>query len=93
MPAPDSTLEDVRASVLRYLRMYEEGQFTLGDLAAELAAMAQPYEHALGALDDHYRELLAVARREQEIIRLNPFAGLDILEEAVTRFRRSEAEW
>ena len=93
MPAPDSTLEDVRASTLRYLRMYEEGQFTLGDLAAELAGMSRAYEHAMGALDDHYRELLAVARREQEIVKLNPFAGLDVLEEAVTKFRRSEAEW
>ena len=40
MPAPDSTVEEVRASVLMYLRMYEEGKFTLGDLAAEMAALA-----------------------------------------------------
>ncbi len=93
MPAPDSTIEDVRSSVLRYLRMYEEGQFTLGDLTAELAAMAAPYEHAMGSIDDHYRELLAAARREQEIIKLNPFAGLDEVETAVTRFRRAEAKW
>ena len=46
MPAPDSTVEEVRTSVLRYLRMYEEGQLTLRDLAAELAVMAGAYEHA-----------------------------------------------
>ena len=93
MPAPDSTIEDVRSSVLRYLRMYEEGQFTLGDLAAELAAMAAPYEHAMGAIEDHFRGLLAIAKREYDITQRNPFASLDLLEEAVTKFRRSEAEW
>ena len=93
MPAPDSTIEDVRSSVLRYLRMYEESQFTLGDLAAELAVMSAPYDHAMGAIEDHFRELLAVAKREYDITQRNPFASLDLLEEAVTKFRRNEAEW
>lgn len=93
MPAPDSTLDDVRSSVLRYLRMYEEGRLTLGDLAAELAAMAAPYEHAMGAIEDHFRELLVIAKREYDVTQRNPFASLDVLEEAVTKFRRSEAEW
>ena len=38
MPAPDSTQEEVRTSVLKYIRMYEEGALTLGDLAAELSS-------------------------------------------------------
>ena len=61
MPAPDSTVEEVRSSVLRYLRMYEEGGLTLGDLAAELAVMAPAYDHAMGGLDDAYQQLLATA--------------------------------
>ena len=52
MPAPDSTAEEVRASVLMYLRMYEEGRLTLGDLAAEMSALAPAYEHAMGGVGD-----------------------------------------
>ena len=63
MPAPDSTAEEVRASVLMYLRMYEEGKFTLGDLAAEMAALAPAYEHATGGVEDSYGELLKAAHR------------------------------
>ena len=55
--------------------------------------MSAPYDHAMGAIEDHFRELLAVAKREYDITQRNPFASLDLLEEAVTKFRRNEAEW
>jgi len=84
MPAPDSTVEEVRASVLRYLRMYEEGQLTLRDLAAELAVMTRAYEHAMGGIADAYGALLASASSS---------VALEELEEAVTEFRREEAKW
>ncbi len=74
--------------MLRYLRMYEEGQLTIRDLAAELAVMAGAYQHAMGGIADPYGELLAAAvifqRRER---------SLEELEEAVTDFRREEAKW
>jgi len=88
MPAPDSTVEEVRASVLRYLRMYEEGQLTLRDLAAELAVMAGAYEHAMGGIPDPYGALLVTASRFQR--RQGAF---EELEQAVTEFRRAEARW
>ena len=84
MPAPDSTVEEVRASVLRYLRMYEEGQLTLRDLAAELAVMTRAYEHAMGGIADAYGALLESAAH---------FGALEDLEQAVTEFRREEAKW
>jgi len=84
MPAPDSTVEEVRASVLRYLRMYEEGQLTLRDLAAELAVMAGAYEHAMGGIADTYGTLLESASHS---------GALEELEQAVTEFRREEAKW
>ena len=84
MPAPDSTVEEVRASVLRYLRMYEEGQFTLRDLAAELGVMSGAYEHAMGGIPDAYGALLASASGS---------GALEELEQAVTDFRRKEAKW
>jgi len=84
MPAPDSTVEEVRTSVLRYLRMYEEGQLTLRDLAAELGAMAGAYEHAMGGIPDPYGALLVSASRS---------GALEELEQAVTEFRREEAKW
>ena len=84
MPAPDSTVEEVRTSVLRYLRMYEEGQLTLRDLAAELAVMSSAYEHAMGGIPDPYGTLLASASRS---------GALEELEQAVTDFRRKEAKW
>ena len=87
MPAPDSTAEDVRASVLMYLRMYEEGKFTLGDLAAELAALAPAYEHAMGGVGDPYGELLQAARDYV------PARGSQEFESAMTVFRRVEAAW
>jgi len=88
MPAPDSTVEEVRASVLRYLRMYEEGQLTLGDLAAELGIMAGAYEHAMGGIPDPYGALLVSASRFER----QPYV-LEELEQAVTEFRREEAKW
>ena len=88
MPAPDSTVEEVRTSVLRYLRMYEEGQLTLRDLAAELAVMAGAYEHAMGGIPDPYGALLVSASRFQ-----HRADALDELEHAVTDFRREEAKW
>ena len=86
MPAPDSTAEEVRASVLMYLRMYEEGRLTLGDLAAEMSALAPAYEHAMGGIGDSYGTLLGAARRYSD-------GGVQELEEAMTTFRRVEAAW
>ena len=88
MPAPDSTVEEVRASVLQYLRMYEEGRLTLGDLAAELAVMTGAYQHAMGGISDPCGSLLLSAMRFKE--REN---GFEELEQAVTEFRRAEAKW
>ena len=88
MPAPDSTVEEVQASVLRYLRMYEEGQLTLRDLAAELAVMAEAYEHAMGGIPDPYGALLVSASR----FKRNE-GEFEELEQAVTEFRRTEARW
>jgi hypothetical protein len=93
MPAPDSTLEEVRTSVLRYLRMYEEGQFTLGDLAAEIAVMAPAYNHAMGGIDDAYGELLAVAWKYKKEAEAQGGVSQEELERAVTEFRRAEAAW
>ena len=87
MPAPDSTVEEVRTSVLRYLRMYEEGQLSLRDLAAELAVMGGAYEHAMGGIPDPYGELLARSSQFQRE------GGFEELEQAVTEFRREEAKW
>ena len=84
MPAPDSTVDEVRTSVLRYLRMYEEGQLTLRDLAAELAVMTRAYEHAMGGIADAYGALFASAAHS---------GALEDLEQAVTEFRREEAKW
>ena len=87
MPAPDITAEEVRASVLMYLRMYEEGKFTLGDLAAEMSALAPAYEHAMGGIGDAYGELLRAARDYVAQ------GAVWELEEAMTVFRRLEAAW
>lgn len=88
MPAPDSTVEEVRASVLRYLRMYEEGQITLGDLVAEMAVMTPVYEHAMGAIEDHYRTVLRAATTRE-----NGQLATQDFEQALTDFRRAEAAW
>ena len=91
MPAPDSTIEEVRTSVLKYLRMYEEGQFTLNDLTADLAVMAPAYEHAMGGISDNYGELLQAACDHRT--RADASASYERLEQAVTDFRRREAAW
>ncbi len=93
MPAPDSTIEEVRTSVLRYLRMYEEGQFTLGDLAAEIAVMAPAYDHAMGGIEDPYGELLAVAYKYKKQSDQDASTSYEELERALTEFRRAEAAW
>ena len=87
MPAPDSTIEEVRASVLMYLRMYEEGKFTLNDLATEMAVLAPAYEHAMGGIGDAYGSLLGAARKHAST------GSAQELEEAMTLFRRAEAAW
>ena len=92
MPAPDSTVEEVRASVLKYLRMYEEGNLTLNDLAAELAVMSPAYEHAMGGIADNYRDLLAVAHEYSNATGAAT-SSYEPLERALTTFRRSEAAW
>lgn len=89
MPAPDSTQEEVRASVLRYIRMYEEGQLTLGDLAAELSVYAPAYNEVIGGVSDHWSNLLNAAFDQHR----QPGSDLGELEEALTDFRRTEAAW
>ena len=88
MPAPDSTVEEIRTSVLRYLRMYEEGQLTLRELAAELGVMSGVYEHAMGGIPDPYGILLVSASRLER-----RDGSLEELEQVVTDFRREEAKW
>jgi acyl transferase domain-containing protein len=90
---PESSLEEIRTSTLRYLRMYEEGSFTLRDLACELAVMAPAYDHAMGGIADSYGELLAAAYEFRSQSAQNPFFSGDELEQAMTNFRRSEAAW
>jgi len=89
MPAPDSTQEEVRASVLRYIRMYEEGQLTLGDLAAELSVYAPAYNEAMGGVSDHWATLLNAAFDQHR----QPGSDFGELEQALTEFRRTEAAW
>ncbi len=93
MPAPDSTAEEVRASVLKYLRMYEEGNLTLNDLAADLTVMAPAYEHVMGGIADNFGELLGVARDYRSRAEGNASASYEALERALTEFRRREAAW
>ncbi len=89
MPAPDSTQEEVRASVLKYIRMYEEGALTLGDLAAELSVYAPAYNVVIGSVTDHWSELLNAAFEQHR----RPGSGFEELETALTEFRRAEAAW
>lgn len=93
MPAPDSTVDEVRSRVLRYLRMYEEGQLTLGDLAAELAVMTAAYAEAMGGISDHYGELLASAARFSNASSRDASVPGEQFEQVMTGFRRGEAEW
>ncbi len=90
---PDSSIEEIRTSTLRYLRMYEEGNFTLGDLAAELAVMAPAYDHAMGGICDSYGDLLATAYKYRSQSSADASTSYAELEEALTDFRRSEAAW
>ncbi len=90
---PESTVEEVRTSVLRYLRQYEEGNFTLGDLAAELAVMNSAYEYAMGGLPDSYGTLLATASKYRAQSAADPRASYADFEQALTDFRRHEAAW
>jgi hypothetical protein len=93
MPAPDSTIEEVRASVLKYIRMYEEGNLTLGDLAAELAVMAPAYDYAVGGIHDHWGDLLATAHKYRSASKRDAMTSSDDLECSLTAFRRAEAAW
>jgi hypothetical protein len=93
MPAPDSTIEEVRTSVLLYIRMYEEGKLTLGDLAAELAVMAPAYDHVMGGIADHFGELLAAAWKYNKQHQANASTSSEDLERVLTEFRRAEARW
>jgi hypothetical protein len=90
---PDSTADEVRTSVLRYLRQYEEGNFTLGDLAAELAVMTSAYEHAMGGIPDSFGTLLATAAQFRAQSQADARTSCTDFEEAVTQFRRTEAAW
>jgi hypothetical protein len=90
---PESTADEVRTSVLRYLRMYEEGNFTLGDLAAELAIMTTAYEHAMGGIADSFGALLATASQYRNQSAADARASYIEFEQAVTDFRRTEAAW
>ncbi len=90
---PESTADEVRTSVLRYLRMYEEGNFTLGDLAAELAVMTTAYEHAMGGIADSFGALLVTASRYRAQSDADARASYAEFEDALTNFRRSEAAW
>lgn len=90
---PESTADEVRTSVLRYLRMYEEGNFTLGDLAAELAVMTSAYQHAMGGIADSFGALLTTAAKYRAQSTADAHASYDDFESAVTDFRRREAAW
>jgi hypothetical protein len=90
---PESTADEVRTSVLRCLRMYEEGNFTLGDLAAELAVMTSAYEHAMGGIADSFGMLLSVAAKYRAQSAADACASYADFEQALTDFRRTEAAW
>jgi hypothetical protein len=89
VPAPDSTQEEVRASVLKYIRMYEEGALTLGDLAAELSVYAPAYNEVIGHVADHWSELLNAALEQHR----QPGSSFEDLENTLRDFRRTEAAW
>jgi len=93
MPMPESSVDEIRSSTLRYLRMYEEGSFTLSDLASELAVMAPAYDHAMGGIADGYGELLSAAYKYRSQSAQDASFSGEELEQAMTDFRRSEAAW
>jgi hypothetical protein len=73
--------------------MYEEGNLTLGELAAELAVMAPAYDAAIGGIDDHYGALLETAYRYRAESNADASTSYEELERVLTEFRRKEAEW
>lgn len=93
MPAPDSSIEEIRSGALMYLRMFEEGKLTLGDLAAELAVMTPAYRHAIGMLDDEFSTLLEAALQYKSEEQRFGWASQDDWEKSVTEFRRAAAAW
>ncbi|HLK33203.1 MAG TPA: hypothetical protein VKT29_08950 [Terriglobales bacterium] len=93
MPAPDNTVQEVRASVLHYLRLYEQGSLTLGDLAAELSVLAPAYDEAMGGIADNFGRLLEAAYRYRTQSAADARAPYEELERVLTDFRRSEAAW
>ncbi len=93
MPAPDSSIEEIRGSALMYLRMYEEGKLALGDVASELAVMTAAYRHAIGTVDDEFSALLEAALQYKSEEQRFGWASQHDLERAVTEFRRAAASW
>jgi hypothetical protein len=93
MPAPDNTVQEVRASVLHYLRLYEQGSLTLGDLAAELSIMAPAYDEVMGGIADHFGELLEAAYKYHAQSSADARTSYEELERVLTEFRRAEAAW
>jgi len=93
MTAPDNTVQEVRASVLHYLRLYEQGNLTLGDLAAELSTLAPPYDEAMGGIADHFGELLETACKYRAQSNADARTSYEELERVLTHFRRTEAAW
>ncbi len=93
MPAPDNTVQEVRASVLHYLRLYEQGGLTLGDLAAELSIMAPAYDEAMGGIADHFGELHEPAYKYRPQPTADARTSYEDLERVLTEFRRAEAAW
>ena len=90
---PDSSKEEVRGATLMYLRMFEEGKLTLGDVATELAAMTAAYRHAIGLLDDEFSALLEAALHYKSEEQRFGWASQADFEKAVTEFRRTAAIW
>ena len=93
MPAPDNTVQEVRASVLHYLRLYEQGSLTLGDLAAELGVMAPAYDDAMCGIADHFGRLLETAYKYRAQSAADARTSYEELERVLTEFRRAEAAW
>ena len=93
MSAPDNTVQEVRSTVLHYLRMYEQGNLTLGDLAAELSILAPAYDEAMGGIADHFGQLLETAYQYRAQSAADARASYDELERVLTDFRRTEAAW
>jgi hypothetical protein len=86
-------MEEIRGGALMYLRMFEEGKVTLGDLASELAVMTAAYRHAIGTVDDEFSALLEAALLYKSEEQRFGWASQDDLEKAVTEFRRTAASW